>query len=295
MATPRRGPGVLRAVRREAPSTGTSEFAAQALFLNHVLVNPPVDRKKPMHEVADVFIHVVEERDDGIVVSGAKMLATGSAITHATFVAQNSSVDLEEGKAEDYALVFIAPMDTPGGKLALPRLVRAGRRAARSITRSPAASTRTTPCWCSTTPSSRGRTCSSTATSKRANVLLPALRLLQPLQPAVGARGSAVKLDFMAGLLAQGDRRRTARDEFRGVQVAARRGDRLAQPHLGADDGAVPRPAAGPGRQRDPEDRVRRRSSACSGPSAWPRDHEIFETYARRRAARRPVEPRRTC
>jgi len=36
----------------------------------------------------------VMERDDGIVVSGAKMLATGSALTHATFVAQNSAVTL---------------------------------------------------------------------------------------------------------------------------------------------------------------------------------------------------------
>jgi 4-hydroxyphenylacetate 3-monooxygenase len=93
------------------------KFASRGLFLNHVLVNPPVDRKKPIHEVADVFIHLVKERDDGIIVSGAKMLATGSAITHATFVAQNSSANLEKGKAEDFALVFIADMDTPGAKL----------------------------------------------------------------------------------------------------------------------------------------------------------------------------------
>jgi aromatic ring hydroxylase len=70
-----------------------------------------------VHEVEDVYVHVIRERDDGIIVSGAKMLATGSAVTHATFVAQNSAVQLEEGKAEDYALVFIAPMDTPGKKL----------------------------------------------------------------------------------------------------------------------------------------------------------------------------------
>jgi 4-hydroxyphenylacetate 3-monooxygenase len=93
------------------------EYAEKALFLNHVLINPPIDRDKAVHEVEDVYVHVVREHDDGIVVSGAKMLATGSAITHATFVAQNSAVQLEEGKAEDYALVFIAPMDTPGKKL----------------------------------------------------------------------------------------------------------------------------------------------------------------------------------
>jgi 4-hydroxyphenylacetate 3-monooxygenase len=92
-------------------------YAEQALFLNHVLINPPIDRNREVHEVEDVYVHVVRERDDGMVVSGAKMLATGSALTHATFVAQNSAVSLEPGKAEDYALVFIAPMDTPGKSL----------------------------------------------------------------------------------------------------------------------------------------------------------------------------------
>lgn len=92
-------------------------YAEPALFLNHVLINPPIDRNRAVHEVEDVYVHVVGERDDGIVVSGAKMLATGSALTHATFVAQNSAVELQEGKAEDYALVFIAPFDTPGKTL----------------------------------------------------------------------------------------------------------------------------------------------------------------------------------
>src|SRR5207249_1589565 len=47
----------------------------------------------------------------------ASMLATGSALTHATFVAQNSATQLEQGKAEDYALVFLAPLNTQGQKL----------------------------------------------------------------------------------------------------------------------------------------------------------------------------------
>lgn len=92
------------------------DYATKVLFLNHVLVNPPVDRHRPPHEVGDVYLHVVKETDAGIYVSGAKMLATGSAITHATFVAQNTATRLEAGKAEDYALVFIAPVDAPGQK-----------------------------------------------------------------------------------------------------------------------------------------------------------------------------------
>lgn len=92
-------------------------YAEQCLFLNHVLINPPIDRDREVHEVEDVYVHVVEERDEGMVVEGAKMLATGSALTHATFVAQNSAVGLEPGKSEDYALAFIVPMDAPGMKL----------------------------------------------------------------------------------------------------------------------------------------------------------------------------------
>src|SRR5207247_4688926 len=74
-------------------------------------------KQQATYEIADVFLHVVRETDAGAIVSGAKMLATGSALTNATFVAQNSATTLQEGKAEDYALVFIAPMDTPGTKL----------------------------------------------------------------------------------------------------------------------------------------------------------------------------------
>ena len=48
--------------------------------MNHTLVNPPVDRDKEIHEVSDVFIHRVKETDEGVVVRGAKMVATGSAL-----------------------------------------------------------------------------------------------------------------------------------------------------------------------------------------------------------------------
>ena len=143
----RRSAPIRSSTRRSpaAPRTGTASTRREALFLNHVLINPPIDRNKPVHEVEDVYVHVVaRDATTGIIVSGAKMLATGSAITHATFVAQNSAVHLEEGKAEDYALVFIAPMDTPGKKLLCRTLVRGRRASRRGTTRSPAASTRTT-------------------------------------------------------------------------------------------------------------------------------------------------------
>ncbi|MDF5938999.1 4-hydroxyphenylacetate 3-hydroxylase N-terminal domain-containing protein [Pseudomonas aeruginosa] len=49
----------------------------------------------------------------GIVVSGAKMLATGSAITNATFVAPVASAQMEAGKAEDFAWCSSPAWTTP--------------------------------------------------------------------------------------------------------------------------------------------------------------------------------------
>ena len=35
-------------------------------YVNHAIVNPPVDRDRPLDEVGDVYMHVTEERDDGL-------------------------------------------------------------------------------------------------------------------------------------------------------------------------------------------------------------------------------------
>jgi 4-hydroxyphenylacetate 3-monooxygenase len=84
-----------------------------------VLVDPPVDRNKPLEDTRNVYLHVEEEVDGGVYISGAKMMGTGSALTHATFVAQNSgsAARLVEGRTEDFALVAFIPMGTPGQKL----------------------------------------------------------------------------------------------------------------------------------------------------------------------------------
>ncbi|WP_327314825.1 4-hydroxyphenylacetate 3-hydroxylase family protein [Streptomyces sp. NBC_01235] len=104
------------------------EFTARGSYLNHVIINPPTDRKQAVHDMRDVFVHVERETDAGIVVSGAKMLATGSAITHASFVAPVASAALVPGHGEDFAVVFFARMDNPGVKLICrtPYAARAG-------------------------------------------------------------------------------------------------------------------------------------------------------------------------
>ncbi len=90
------------------------ESQEKVLFWNHALVHPPVDRNRPIEEVGDVFMHVEEETDNGLIVSGAKVVATGSALTHYNFIAHYGPVPLQK---KEYALVCTVPMDADGVKL----------------------------------------------------------------------------------------------------------------------------------------------------------------------------------
>jgi 4-hydroxyphenylacetate 3-monooxygenase len=82
-------------------------------YWNHAIVNPPIDRDRPIEEVRDVFMHVDKETDKGVVVSGAKVVATGSALTHYNFIA-HYGIPIKD---KSFALIFTAPMDSPGIKL----------------------------------------------------------------------------------------------------------------------------------------------------------------------------------
>ena len=65
------------------------------LFMNHAIVNPPVDRAKAADQVKDVFITIQKETDAGIYVSGAKVVATSSALTHYNFLGQNAAMPIK--------------------------------------------------------------------------------------------------------------------------------------------------------------------------------------------------------
>src|SRR5215813_13387355 len=84
------------------------------LFMNHAIVNPPVDRAKAAEQVKDVFITIQKETDAGVYVSGAKVVATSSAITHYNFLGQNAAMPIND---PDLAVMFITPMNVPGVKL----------------------------------------------------------------------------------------------------------------------------------------------------------------------------------
>ncbi|HEX5453300.1 MAG TPA: 4-hydroxyphenylacetate 3-hydroxylase N-terminal domain-containing protein [Stellaceae bacterium] len=84
------------------------------LFMNHAIVNPPVDRGRPTSEVKDVYVTIDKETDAGVVVSGAKVVATAAALTHYNFLGQNAATATND---PDMAIMFILPMDAPGVKL----------------------------------------------------------------------------------------------------------------------------------------------------------------------------------
>ena len=59
----------------------------------------------------DLYVHVVEKKKDGIVVSGAKAHITGAVNSHGHLVMPTSAMKAEDA---DYAVCFYVPVDAPG-------------------------------------------------------------------------------------------------------------------------------------------------------------------------------------
>jgi 4-hydroxyphenylacetate 3-monooxygenase len=89
------------------------ESQEKVLYWNHAIINPPVDRNLPPDDVGDVFMKVEKETDAGLIVSGAKVVATGSAITNYNFIGHYGLPI----KKKEFALICTVPMDAPGIKL----------------------------------------------------------------------------------------------------------------------------------------------------------------------------------
>jgi 4-hydroxybutyryl-CoA dehydratase/vinylacetyl-CoA-Delta-isomerase len=102
---------------------GSDYFERFKEFLKHIQKNDLTcnagvtdvkgDRSLGPHEQEDkdMYMHIVEQRDDGIVVRGAKAHQTGSLSSHEIIVLPTRA--LKKGD-EDYALAFAVPNDTPG-------------------------------------------------------------------------------------------------------------------------------------------------------------------------------------
>ncbi len=82
-------------------------------FINHAIIHPPIDRDRPPNEVSDVCCHVEKETDAGLIISGAKVVATGSVLTNHTFVAHHGLIPVQDKK---FAAVFMLPTNSPGVK-----------------------------------------------------------------------------------------------------------------------------------------------------------------------------------
>ncbi len=83
------------------------------LCLTHTLVNPQVDRSQPEAEQAlgEVSLHKVGETKDGIVVRGARMLATLAPFSDELAVYPGSDLRVQDKR---YAICFAIPVATPG-------------------------------------------------------------------------------------------------------------------------------------------------------------------------------------
>jgi 4-hydroxybutyryl-CoA dehydratase / vinylacetyl-CoA-Delta-isomerase len=65
-------------------------------------------------EHPDYYVHIVEEREDGIVVRGAKAHTTGTPFVDEIIVLPTRAIGEEDA---DYAVAFAIPVNTPGVKL----------------------------------------------------------------------------------------------------------------------------------------------------------------------------------
>ncbi|PCK18595.1 4-hydroxyphenylacetate 3-monooxygenase, oxygenase component [Bacillus pumilus] len=94
------------------------EFAREHdISLTHTLIHPQVNRSKAQHEQKDanVALHLVEKREDGIIVDGIRLLATQGGITDEILVFP-STVKKEGEKDDPYSLAFAIPNNTEGLK-----------------------------------------------------------------------------------------------------------------------------------------------------------------------------------
>lgn len=83
------------------------------LVCDGAMTDPKGDRNLAPNQQSDpdLFLHVVEERADGIVVTGAKAHQTGAVNSHEIIVMPTISMKEED---KDYAISFALPSDTKG-------------------------------------------------------------------------------------------------------------------------------------------------------------------------------------
>ena len=102
---------------------GTDYFERFKKWLIHIqdenlmvvgaMTDPKGDRSKSPADQPDPdqYVRVVERRDDGIIIRGAKIHMTGAVNSHEILVMPTTAMD---DRARDYAVVCAVPVDAPG-------------------------------------------------------------------------------------------------------------------------------------------------------------------------------------
>ena len=84
------------------------------ICMTHTLVNPQVDRSKPVEQQdKDLAAKIVKETDAGIVIRGARMVSTLCAYAHDLLVLPSTYIAPSK-EAEPYAFGFSVAVDAPG-------------------------------------------------------------------------------------------------------------------------------------------------------------------------------------
>jgi 4-hydroxybutyryl-CoA dehydratase/vinylacetyl-CoA-Delta-isomerase len=91
------------------------------------MTDPKGDRSKSPADQPDPdqYVHIVDRRDDGVVIRGAKLHMTGSVNSHEILVMPTTAMD---ERSKDYAVVCAVPIDTPGVTLIFGRQASDDRR-----------------------------------------------------------------------------------------------------------------------------------------------------------------------
>src|SRR6516225_8001035 len=84
------------------------------ICMTHTLVNPQVDRSRPVEKQdKDLAANITKETDAGIVIRGARMVSTLAAYSH-DLVVLPSTYLANSKEAEPYAFGFSVPVNAPG-------------------------------------------------------------------------------------------------------------------------------------------------------------------------------------
>lgn len=88
--------------------------AEQDLVLTHSIVDPQIDRQSSPAEDPDLALRIVKETADGLLVRGAKQLATLAPLSNELLVYLSASYAMRE--SSEFVLWFALPVATPGLK-----------------------------------------------------------------------------------------------------------------------------------------------------------------------------------